>query len=146
MFSGATFHVPKLTVFNIPAQFLSRHCQCVVIRRASNDVPSPCGSVRPSSNVSIFHSQLVVSGLPGGIFHVPQLLPRTAFRRAARLHVPAPAVPHPVPHAESPVRLHVRLDAAEAEDRSAAGGAHGVHAGAAYFCSGGGCGRCSGPA
>ena len=57
----------------------------------------------------------VLAGLPGRIRNVPQLLPRPPLRRGPRLHVSAAAVPNPVPHAEPPVRLHVRLDHAEAE-------------------------------
>lgn len=56
-----------------------------------------------------------VQRLPSRVLHVPELLPRAAVRGGSRLHVPAPAVPHPVPHAQPPVRLHVRLDDAEAE-------------------------------
>ena len=54
-------------------------------------------------------------GLPGRVCHVPELLPRPAFRGGARLHVPAPVVPHPVPHPQPPVRLRLRLDNPEAE-------------------------------
>jgi hypothetical protein len=57
------------------------------------------------------------TGLPGGICHVLELLSRTPLRGATRLHVSAAVVPHPIPHPQPPIRLHLRLDHAEAESR-----------------------------
>lgn len=57
------------------------------------------------------------TGLPGGICHVLELLSRTPLRGATRLHVFAAVVPHPIPHPQPPIRLHLRLDHAEAESR-----------------------------
>jgi len=57
-----------------------------------------------------------VQGLPLRVLHVPELLSWAALRRGPRLHVPAPALPHPLPHPQPPVRLHLRLDTPQAEE------------------------------
>ena len=59
----------------------------------------------------------VVQGFPSRVCHVPQLLPRAALRRGTRLHVSAPALQNPLQDPQPPVRLHLRLDDAQAEGR-----------------------------
>lgn len=56
-------------------------------------------------------------GFPSGVRHVSELLPRSEVRGGPRLHVSPSAVPDPLPHPQPPVRLHLRLDHAEAEGR-----------------------------
>ena len=58
---------------------------------------------------------MVFSGFPSRVCNVPQLLPWAALRGGARLHVPASALQDPLQDAQPPVRLHLRLDNAEAE-------------------------------
>ena len=57
----------------------------------------------------------VTTGVSGRICHVSELLSRPTVRGGSGLHVSAPAVPHPLPHTQPPVRLHLRLDATQAE-------------------------------
>ena len=57
-------------------------------------------------------------GLPCRVCHVPQLLSWPPVWGGTRLHVSATAVSDPFPHLEPPVRLHLRLDIAQAESGS----------------------------
>jgi len=56
-------------------------------------------------------------GISSRVCNVPQLLPWTAVWGGAWLHVPAAAVSHSLPHAESSVWLCFRLDNIETESR-----------------------------
>ena len=48
-----------------------------------------------------------VQGFPRRVLDVSQLLPRLAVRGGAGLHVPAAAVPHPLPHPQPYLRLRL---------------------------------------
>uniref|UniRef100_A0A8C2SJK6 non-specific serine/threonine protein kinase n=1 Tax=Capra hircus TaxID=9925 RepID=A0A8C2SJK6_CAPHI len=51
--------------------------------------------------------------LPLRVLHIPQLLPFAAVRRQARLLLPAPALPQPLPPAGLLLRLRLRLEHAQ---------------------------------
>lgn len=56
-----------------------------------------------------------LQGISRRVRNVSQLLPRPQVWRRARLHVLAATVQNPVPHPQSSIRLHFRLDNVETE-------------------------------
>jgi serine/threonine protein kinase len=67
--------------------------------------------------------EVLCKGFPAEFaMYLNYLLPRPALRGGAGLHVPPPALQDPLPYPQPPVRLHVRLDHAEAEVCGGRGG------------------------